>query len=201
MSRNRKTQEEFTKEVYNLVGNEYKVLGMYELALKPVLMLHKKCNKTFDMRPNHFLRGVRCPHCSSKNNLKFSTEEYKKKIRELTNEEYELLDEYAGYMHKNKILHKKCNRIFEMTPDSFLRGSRCLPCFKSIKKDTDMFKAELNILVGNEYSVIGDYINTKTKILIKHNTCGNEYMVRPQSFLQGARCPKCRYKRRKNKNV
>ena len=41
--------------------------------------LHLVCNKTFEMRPNDFQQGYRCPHCfGAKNRLKknFSQEEY-----------------------------------------------------------------------------------------------------------------------------
>lgn len=53
------------------------------------------------------------------------------------------------------------------------------------------FKEKVFYLVGNEYEVIGDYINNKTKILMRHNNCGNEYEVSPTNFIQGKRCPIC----------
>lgn len=59
------------------------------------------------------------------------------------------------------------------------------------KKTNKEFKEEVKNLVGNEYTVLGEYINNKTKIKIKHNICGHEYMVRPNDFQQGYRCPEC----------
>jgi len=59
------------------------------------------------------------------------------------------------------------------------------------KKTTEEFKQEVFSLVQDEYEVLGDYINNRTKILIKHNKCGNNYYVRPNDFLQGYRCPYC----------
>ena len=55
--------------------------------------------------------------------------------------------------------------------------------------------------VGDEYIILEKYINTKTKILTKHNIdiCGFEYYVSPNKFLMGRRCPKCA--RKKNSKI
>jgi len=60
----KKTQEEFEKEVYNLVGNEYTVLGKYIDALKKILIRHNNCNYEWNVQPSNFLEGQRCPVCS-----------------------------------------------------------------------------------------------------------------------------------------
>ena len=49
-------------------------------------------------------------------------------------------------------------------------------------------------MVGNEYEVLGEYVNTHTKILFRHNKCGNEFLMSPKSFIHDSqRCPKERY--------
>lgn len=53
------------------------------------------------------------------------------------------------------------------------------------------FVAEVEALVGDEYTVLGEYINSGTKVLIKHNRCGNKYDTVPSTFLSGRRCRKC----------
>ena len=58
-------------------------------------------------------------------------------------------------------------------------------------KTTDTFKSEVYSLVENEYSIINDYINRRTKIKVKHNACNNIYEVSPREFLRGRRCPNC----------
>jgi len=47
------------------------------------------------------------------------------------------------------------------------------------RKTHEEFIQEVYDLVGNEYTVLGKYINATTKILIRHNTCGHEYVVTP----------------------
>ena len=64
------------------------------------------------------------------------------------------------------------------------------------RKTTREFKQEVYNLVGNEYSVLGEYITNKTKIKMRHNKCGYEYEVTPNSFLStGNRCRECWKKR------
>lgn len=59
----KKTQEEFEEEVYNLVGNEYTVLGTYVNANVGLLIKHNDCNYEWKVEPHNFLNGQRCPVC------------------------------------------------------------------------------------------------------------------------------------------
>ncbi|WP_414842350.1 DUF2726 domain-containing protein [Enterococcus saccharolyticus] len=53
-------------------------------------------------------------------------------------------------------------------------------------------KQKMAELIGNEYTKLDDvYVNSYTKFLIRHNTCGNSYEVNWSNFQQGRRCPKC----------
>lgn len=59
-------------------------------------------------------------------------------------------------------------------------------------KTTEMFKNEVKELVGKDYTVLGNYINSSTHVEFIHNVCGFEYKVTPNTFLSGGRrCPKC----------
>ena len=45
---------------------------------------------------------------------------------------------------------------------------------------------------GNgEYTPLEDYQGAKTTILMKHESCGYEWKVRPRKFFEGNRCPSC----------
>ena len=57
---------------------------------------------------------------------------------------------------------------------------------------TEKMKDKIYSLVGNEFELLGEFINYKTKIKLKHNKCGTEFSVSPSSFIhQGKRCPLC----------
>jgi hypothetical protein len=63
----KRTTEEFKKSVYDLVGDEYKVLGEYEGSRKQILLEHNapNCKCTFYVTPENFLiKNRRCPICT-----------------------------------------------------------------------------------------------------------------------------------------
>ena len=45
--------------------------------------------------------------------------------------------------------------------------------------------------VTDEITVIGNYINSKEKIKVKCNKCGNVWFAAPSNLLNGNKCPKC----------
>lgn len=59
------------------------------------------------------------------------------------------------------------------------------------QKTHEEFVEEVYKLVGDEYTIIGKYINAKTKILMRHNICGYEWYNNLCNFLSGTRCPEC----------
>lgn len=60
----RKTTKQFKSEVYDLVGNDYKVLGDYQTAKQKIKMRHEPCGFEYEITPNNFLSGVRCRNCA-----------------------------------------------------------------------------------------------------------------------------------------
>ena len=185
-----RTTEQFKKEICDLVGDEYELLGDYKGYLENINIKHNKCGHEYITNPYRFLsRGQRCPYCSNK---KEDINSFKEKVFNLVGDEYEVLGNYIDSKTPIKIRHNKCGYIFYKKPVNFLMEQGCLKCSGLLKKDTEQFKKEVKELVGDEYSVLGEYINNKTKILIRHNTCGNEYYVKPNNFLNNNnRCKKC----------
>jgi len=60
------------------------------------------------------------------------------------------------------------------------------------RKTTEQFVKEVFDLVGDEYEILGEYKNNKTKIKVRHDKCGNEWEVTPNDFIKGNRCPICK---------
>ncbi|USK82636.1 hypothetical protein LHV56_12485 [Peribacillus frigoritolerans] len=186
----RKTHEQFIKEVYERVGNEYDVLGEYIGDNIKIEMKHNVCGSIYPALPTNFLRGVRCPKCFG--TPKKSTEEFKKEAFDLVGGEYEVLEEYADRFKKIKFRHNVCKSEYEVSPGNFLKGRRCPECFGNIKRTTESFKEEVYELVGEEYKVLGEYNGADTKINMKHNLCNYVWGVTPSHFLKdSSRCPKC----------
>ncbi len=65
------------------------------------------------------------------------------------------------------------------------------------RKTTSEFISEVKALVGDEYTVMSEYVNRVEKVSLRHNVCGNIYAVAPTNFLGGERCPTCSHKSRR----
>ena len=189
----RKTHAEFVAEVEALVGDEYAVIGVYSGALAKIEVRHNDCGHEYEVQPNSILRGHRCPKCAVVKSRK-TTEEFKRDVLELEGDEYSVIGEYKYSAIKIKMKHNTCEYEYDVRPNDFLGGKRCPKCNPKGKppKTTKEFKREVVELVGDEYSVLGDYVNSSTKIEMKHRKCNHEYKVAPNNFINGSRCPKCR---------
>ena len=206
----KKTHEQFLQEVYDLVKDEYTVLGIYQNTHTKLLIRHncEECNNfEYPVTPKNFIKGARCPKCSGR--MKKTNEEFINQVYKQTQDEYSILEEYKGTHTKIMFKHNICGNEFPMQPFSFLQGHRCPECMKELvaskkRKTIEQFKQEVFNLVNNEYSVLSnEYKNNNTYIEFRHNICNRKFKMVPNSFLHGTRCPKCdkderKYKKRKS---
>lgn len=190
----RKTNDRFKKEVFNLVGDEYTFLDSYIDSRTEIRVKHNICGNSYAVKPSNFLNGRRCPYCNG--NAKKSDHQFKQEVKNLVGDEYTFLDTYVNKRTKIRVKHNKCGTIYKVAPSNFLKGARCWNCFikreqRAKKKTNYQFKHDIYNLVGNEYEFLDIYIDSKTKIRVKHNKCGNVYRVAPHHFIEGHRCPYC----------
>lgn len=190
MGRMKFNTDTYSKEV-NKINNEYKLMSEYVNIKTKVTLLHKKCNKTFEIFPYNFKQGHGCPYCNGNKSKQIKAKnDFIDKFNKIGNNEYELLSDYVSSREYIEIKHKKCNHIYKVTPSNFLAGYKCPKCSK-IKKSNDTFLNEIKKLYGNEYQPIDEYINSKTKIRVLHTKCNNIWNVRPDDLLRGYGCPNC----------
>jgi len=122
-----------------------------------------------------------------------NTEIFKKEVYEKYGLEYSVLGNYNGGKTKIEMKHTGgCGKIFFASPSNILQGHLCPYCRKSEKKTDKQFKQEVFNSVKNEYTFLEEYKTVKTKLKVRHNICGFEYFIRPDKFLEGQRCPKCK---------
>lgn len=93
----KKDTESFKKEVYELVGDEYEIVGEYTTSKSPVLIKHTICGCTFEKTPELFLIGIGCPDCGLE---KRSGENHYKYNPDLTEEERLRRDMFNGEIRK-----------------------------------------------------------------------------------------------------
>lgn len=194
----KKTQEEFIEDVEKKFGEEYVILGEYTGASSEVLVRRSICRHEYKIKPNHLLSGSKCKKCPSKTRRK-SHEEYVAEAYAI-NPELKVIGEYVNFT--TKIEHEcKCGKRWETTPSVVLNGQGlCYKCGRDMgadskTKSTEEYKEEVLDIVGNEFSVIGEYEKGNLKIEFKHNKCGHLFKVKPSGFLIHPRCPKCPKKR------
>lgn len=58
-----KTNEAFTEEIEGLVGREYSLESSYTGNKNKITVKHNECGRSYDVTPDKFLRGGRCPNC------------------------------------------------------------------------------------------------------------------------------------------
>ena len=174
-----KVKKEFI-ELIESVG--YELLSEYKNITTKVLIRCKKGHE-YNVTPNNFKQGNRCPYCPSKYSIKTK----KEFIEYLANVKYELLGEYNNNSTKVKI---RCNKghDYSVSPSNFKKGRRCPICagLCSIQAEKN-FK---ELLVKERYTLIGKYKNNKTKVLVMCPE-GHEWNVIPSGFKNYCRCPHC----------
>ena len=195
----KKTHEEFIQEVYNLVGDEYEVLTPYECANKPIQMKHE-CGCIYPVRPSNFLSGKRCPECykaRQNQDKQKSPTVFEKQFKEKYHGQFELKSTYTGAFDKVEVLCLSCQNTFPMSATQLLRYNQTCPNCRNFIRNTTAFKHKVYELVGEEYTVLGEYQGHKKHVLMRHESCGHEWRVRPINFLSaGSRCPNCKRNRR-----
>ena len=200
---NKKTTESFAKEVKDLTNGEYVLTGDYIYSNIETTIKHLKCGKEFIVKPTNFCRtyrGIRCPYCSKANNKRKTTKEFQNEVKTI-NPNIVVLGEYKG--NKIKVLMKDliCGRTFESKPNAFLSSQhcRCPLCsmdyiYSSERQAMSLKEAQkkLNRELGNDYKIIGGYVNAHEKCNILHKKCGKIWCAPINSICSGHyHCPYC----------
>lgn len=141
----------FKSEVYDLVKDEYEVLGEYNTNNKKIQMKHNTCGHVWNVNIGSFLQGSRCPKCNG--GVRKTTKEFKEEVFNLVNNEYEVIGEYKNNITRIKIKHNVCNHVSEICPIDFIEGVRCLHCKMSRgeKRIFNFFYIN-NIINKNQYT-------------------------------------------------
>lgn len=192
----KKTNEEFVKEVWDLVGDEYTFLEEYINSGTKIICRHNKCGYIYKVVPSHFLNNRRCPKCYGTKRL--TNEEFVSRVHNLIGHEYVFLDEYVNNKTKIRCKHNKCGHVWLVKPNTFFeKNSRCPKCSikrraKKQRKTNEQFIEEVKTLVGDEYLFLEKYRTANQSIKCRHTLCGYEWDLRPNDFLnKNIRCPRC----------
>lgn len=144
----------------------------------------------YNVRPNDFMTGHRCRSCSISNSEEILSRKAK------SNNELKLIADKRGfkilgeYINLNNKIKMSCpnGHIRMYNIGHFKNGFGCAICNGT---DSEYAKQHLIELSKSEnYEVIGEYVNTMTKIEFKCPE-GHLYKTKPNDFKNGYRCPVC----------
>lgn len=184
----RKTKEQFISE---LSDSNIEVLGDYVSTHAKILVRYKDCQHEELKRPSKLLAGQRCGKCAGKHISQTKTksvQQFKDSLAEKGLLHLELIGEYHGVKKKISVKNNLCGHVYEVSANNVLQGSGCPVCHGF--KDTGKFIEIVNRKYPGEYEVLGEYVNNRIPILVKHK-CGFAWEVIPKDLLREIRCPKC----------
>lgn len=194
------SNEEFQKRLLDKYSGEFTTEDEYYNQSTVMTFVHTECGRSFPTTSKSLMLHGNCHICKNEEltlNKTKSHETFLNEIRELYDNEYEILTKYEKSDIYITVRHnsESCgNHEYPVLPYNLLNGYGCPKCAGNMLKTHEEFVNDVFNLVKNEYSVLGKYRNNKTYILMKHNNsdCRNhEYEVSPNDFLRGKRCPKC----------
>lgn len=179
-----KTHAEYVKEL-SCKNPNIEVLEQYINNNTPILHHCKLDDYKWKATPGHILHGTGCPMCT--NNAKKTTIMYEEELY-YVNLNLEVLEPYINAV--TPILHrcKIDGYEWKAIPNNVLRGAGCPRCANVLRKATDEYKKELEI-INPDIVVIGEYINAKTPIEHYCKAHNEFWITPPESVLHGHGCP------------
>lgn len=199
----RKKFESLKDEISDIIKSEYKdfsVLKMYRDNKNNYIDIRHDCGRDKRLSFNDVRnRKVKCVECSGiYTNVEDRKDKFIKQVKDLTNNNYEVLGEYVNAHTFIEMVHKECGTTFHIKPNKFISDNqRCPVCTKIRRIEESRLSQDevINLFdeIGNgEYTVLGEYKGINTPLEIKHSTCDFIWDVLPSNFIhRNSRCPKC----------
>lgn len=169
--------------IINTTDKNYSLKGKLLSFGSSVNITHHTCGQVLKIKPRSFLfEGTRC---KCEHQISFS--QAKKNIEKEAN--FTLIN-YINTATPITVYSNSCGHTFDCIYSKFITSAKCRICNPKVYTD-DSFQERVYKLVGDEYTVVGDYEGQHKKVLIRHNKCNAEHLYKPSNFFDGQRCPEC----------
>ena len=196
LSSRKTTTKEFVDRLSEINPNII-VLGDYKSSSERIECKCKICGHVWNPIANTLIQKRSCPKCQNQanaNRLRFTHEQFLEKIH-TKNPNIKPLEKYIDSKTKIKFQCLKCNYHWKTIPSVLFNGHGCPNCAGRPKINTESFKEKMNV-INPTIQILGQYINTSTKIETLCKICGNIWSVTPHDLQSGRGCPKCAIKRK-----
>ena len=190
----RLTHEEFMEKFYekNENAENIEILGEYINNRTKIKCKCKIDEYEWEARPSDLLNNHGCPKCGIKSRVEKRSKTHEDFINELKeiNNDIEVLEKYVNAITKIKVRCKVDGYEWEVRPDSLLKGSGCPKCAGNIQLTHEEFINRIKN-INNDIEILGEYVNSQTKIKCKCKIDGHKWEIRPNDLLNNHGCPKC----------
>ena len=187
-----KWDDDSFKHKMQTISPQIEIVGQYQNAKTELECRCKIHNETFFAIPPQLLDGhCKCKQCISNKiskKISISHNDYIEALRNV-NQNIQVIGEYTGSNNRIKVQCNICGHIWEPEARSILNGNGCPKCSGRFLT-TELFKQKVES-INPTIEVVGEYINSKTKIKYKCKNCGNEYYKTPSS-LYTTGCARCK---------
>lgn len=197
---NKKTHDEYLIEV-GINAADIEVVEEYVNAKTKILHRCIKHDVYWKALPSNILKGKGCCMCKSekmRNKFTKSHDEYVSQVAHI-NPNIEVLETYIDSDTPIMHLCRTHNVQWKAFPGNILRGYGCQECGKDKiqdKRRKDHVEYVNELMVKNPSTeVIGQYIDSKTKIMHRCTIHDVYWEINPANALRGDGCPKCHHER------
>lgn len=179
------TETDFLK--YLISRPDVRMVGEFINARTKLVMQCTVDGFEWSVTPRGIMSGRGCPKCA--NNMKKSQREIVDQICSV-NKNIEMLDDYVTALTSIRFKCLLDGHVWNTTPVSILSGSGCPKCAGNAPKTHDEFIVDL-CNVNPKITVIGSYLSSTSKLLVRCNIDQHEWFATPRDLLRGHGCPKC----------
>lgn len=151
-------------------GDDFELLE-FTKRTEEALFLCKNCGTVIGKMFYLMQRHPYCPECE--------------KIAKKKKLEQERID---AENHKAILKDKVSGLLLEYQTEVYKNSEGHYIAKRNLSHHKEYFQEQLQALVGDEYELIGDYVDIKTRTLCRHNRCGKIFEITPASFIRGRRC-------------
>lgn len=186
------TQEEFERRIKARFPEESFTVLKYDSTAQPATLKCDKCGEEINVsKANNFLAPTKAYGCKNCHGLWKAREEKLVAVKE----RYNILETYVKETHTYyRVECKQCHHVRDTTLNNLFKHLEC-GCITGVKrnKTAEEFIQQVNEhSCDGTYTLVSEYVNQTTKVLLRHDSCGFIWSVRPSDVLNGRqRCPKC----------
>lgn len=182
----KKTTEEFIRDARAVHGNKYDYSNAFFLGMTKPITITCRIHGDFRQQARLHLKGQGCPKCIGRCK---TTEEFVKQAREVHGDRFDYsLTEYKGSKQPVIIICREHGQ-FQMQPHNHLKGQGCPKC--SFTRTTEDFIRKAREKFGDKYDYTKSvFVDAHTKLIVTCRDHG-DFLITPNSHLQGHGCAKC----------